>query len=139
MAIDPLSSISQLIDALRHQVNSAKEVQQAAATQVARQGVPVKGSHAEPSQRTERRRDMKALENNLRTRIGKISRDAPQPLETSVRVFVEGVLRWEFGDELARDTRFHQMLDDIVGQLCGDEALSAQFRQLFDGMKGEGK
>jgi hypothetical protein len=126
MPINPVSHVAQLIEALRREMGSIQESQKAApAEQIARQ-MPGVG---------QARYDLEALEKKTRARIQKLSPTAGRSLEASVRVFIEGVLLWEFGDDLNQDPHFYQMLDEIVPKICENKELAKKFQQLFSDMQ----
>ncbi|OOG44455.1 hypothetical protein B0B52_06850 [Polaromonas sp. A23] len=107
-------------------MGSVKESQKAAPTeQIARQMLALGNP----------RFDLEALEKKMRARIQKLSPDVDRSLDASVRVFIEGVLLWEFGDDLNQDPHFYQMLDEIVPKICENKDLANKFHQLFSDMQ----
>jgi hypothetical protein len=131
VSIDPLSNVTQLIEALRQQINATKAGAPAAAQSV-RQSA---GAAVQAERKTKRSLDLKSLERKLQARIGKLQRQEGTSFEALTRIFIESILLWEFGDELSQDPRFHQMLDEIVETVAQDDELKEQFRSLFSKMK----
>lgn len=62
-------------------------------------------------------------------RVAKISRDDPDRGRKAFRIFVEGVLIGHFGDHVARDPKFHQLVDDVQAQMEGSPGVAPLVRK----------
>jgi len=136
LALDPISGIAQLMSALRQQI-SAQRTGGAGAPVPSNRTDPSRNSAQDVGKNISKSKDTKALEKKLRARISKLRRSGEESLEASVHAFIEGVLVAEFGDVLADDPKFHAMVDEIVAQVLGDDALKGQFATYLSRMEDD--
>jgi hypothetical protein len=132
LSIDRTSNLIRLIESLRQQVGAAKVGAAASSAQNIRQSPE---TIARPTKKTDRALELKSLERKLNARIGQLQRSQSDSFEVSMRIFIEGVLVWEFGEALSHDPRFHRMVDEIVETVKQNKELQEDFTKLFANMK----
>ncbi|MES2355376.1 MAG: hypothetical protein V4568_13460 [Pseudomonadota bacterium] len=136
MAIDSTSHVTQLIEALRQQITN-KAGTPVSTSLAASQSINVATS-ATNRKNTQRSLGTENLKRKLSARIAGLQGQNDQSFEAAIRIFVEGVLSFEFGDQLSQDPRFHEMLDGIVEFITKDPELQGQFKTLFTEMTTSG-
>jgi hypothetical protein len=104
---DAISRTSQLVGLLREQLAKSSG----------------NGPRARTSQQRQEISDVQVSE-LIATRVSKISRDDPDRGRKAFRVFVEGVLIGHFGDYIARDPKFHQLVNDVQTQMESSPAIA---------------
>lgn len=136
MAIDSTSHVTQLIEALRLQITN-KMGTPASSSLAASQLI---NSSTDVTNRKNARRLLGTadLKRKLSARIASLQGQSDQSFEAAIRLFVEGILSFEFGDQLSQDPRFHEMLDGIVEFITKDPELRGQFQTLFAEMAKSG-
>lgn len=68
------------------------------------------------------------LRTRLRSRLGEVGVVDP---DRARRTFVETVLLWQLGDELARDPAFGELVAKVADQLQADGTLRARLSELI--------
>jgi len=61
--------------------------------------------------------------------VSKIRRDDPERGRKAFRIFVDRILVGHFGDHVARDPSFHQLVDDVHTQMEGSPAIAPLVRK----------
>ena len=100
--MDKINKLNSVVNILRSQLTRTQEDKSKKAP------LP-KGKAA-----TAPRPDIKELERQVINRIGKINPDADDYKHRSIRVLVESILVWEFGDEILNDPDCDVLLGNIV-------------------------
>lgn len=77
------------------------------------------------------------LETLIRKRVNALQADDPQRGRKAMRIFLESVLLGEFGEALINDAGFHQMVDEIQGQMEGDARIAAAMQEAAAQLLGE--
>ncbi|MEN9865091.1 MAG: hypothetical protein RL748_681 [Pseudomonadota bacterium] len=95
-----ISSVAQLVSAIRSQLGAASVVAQA--NQRNQTSAP-KTSHYHPEN----------LEGLIKQRIKQIGRDDQERGKKAFRVFLEAVLLSQLGEHLINDPKFYQVLDEV--------------------------
>ena len=125
MAVDPTGGISQMMEILRRQLAQPDATKHAASPQLQKSGARPRASQS---------RDPRKLERKIASRVRLLPIGSEKELRTAIRLFMEEVLLAEFGDELAQDPAFHEMVDGIARNATSDDKLSGEFRTLFKSM-----
>lgn len=112
-----IASVTQLVTLIQAQLTSA-------APAPARQ----RGQAARPSGASDAYAAHK-LGSLIQLRVRQIARDDPQRGRKAFRVFLEAVLLAHFGEALANDPKFYQMLDDIQSAMENDLASAVLVKQ----------
>jgi hypothetical protein len=68
-------------------------------------------------------------------RLRQVELDTPQGERQGIRVFLETVLRGEFGDAMLASPRFSDLVDEVQTALASDAELKAELLELLRGMR----
>lgn len=71
----------------------------------------------------------RSLQQLVSLRVRALSPDDPQRPRKAFRIFLESVLMQEFGRDRANDPGFHQLIDQVMHQMEGDEGLNSAVLQ----------
>lgn len=121
--MDPLSNLSQVIETLRRQVNTGAPAGKRPASSstatgaTSSSGAPVRAGIAD-------------LQRTIRDKVRGLDAGDAQQRRRAVRIMLENVLRWEFGDHLVNDPAFHDMLADVQKTMEGDARLNEDLTSL---------
>jgi len=75
-----------------------------------------------------------ALKHAVALAVSAIEPDAADRRQRARRVFVEQVLQFEFGREIALDRQFATMVRRVAADLCSDEIHAAQLDAQLEGL-----
>lgn len=120
-----ITAVTQLVTLIQSQLKGAAPAQ-------ARQRVPVARASAPSSDYAASR-----LGSLIQLRVRQIARDDPQRGRKAFRVFLEAVLLAHFGEALANDPKFYQLLDDIESAMSADPASSVLVEQAIGHLLNE--
>lgn len=119
---DPLRPFADIIRALwrsRTQANSAPATSSTAAAPAVRASVDAARA----------RRPARSLPSHLKSRIAACSGASRARLRET---FVETVLLWELGEQLAPDPAFIELVTQVSAQLASDPAVGSRLDQLLE-------
>ena len=122
--MEPISNAGQLIEILRKQLTKSQN----------RTDVSKKTSSKPEATASATPHDIGAVRQNIREKLQRINSNDPKAEQKSIRIFLESVLLWEFGDRLMDDPKFYALLDDVQHSMESDpvvrESLAALMLQL---------
>lgn len=112
--MDPVNPLNGLAELLRKRIASETSVRE--------------GRSAGRRQNTEKsgeggRLDVATLRTRLTDAIRAIDPDDQSRNKKLLRTFVEGVLAWQFGNELLNDPRFNDLVEDVQRALESDPSV----------------
>lgn len=87
------------------------------------------GAAAELSSSSSKAAQERSLQHIVSLRVRALSPDDPQRPRKAFRIFLESVLTQEFGRDRASDPGFHQLIDQVMHQMEGDEGLNCAVLQ----------
>lgn len=105
-----IAPVTQLVTLIKTQLNSAAPAQK-------RNGLAMPRATAAVDEYAAHK-----LGGVIQLRVKQIAHDDPQRGRKAFRVFLEAVLLSHFGDALANDPKFYQVLDDIQSAMENDTA-----------------
>src|SRR5437016_1460833 len=109
--MDPISNLNKIVESLRRRVGESPGK------------VGQKTGGAQPGAVTEPAGNhIYDLQRQVAERIRAVDADDPHRREKATRIFLESVLRREYGDGLLNDPRFLDMLEDIQASMEADPA-----------------
>lgn len=116
MDIDKVNKISTLAALLRSEIaqNAGKKKKTASAT--------MEGSNTVKGKLTARELDRLIVD-----RIKRLNTDESQFQSKATRIIVESILIWEFGDHIANDPEFGNLIDKITNNIHSSEKLTALY------------
>lgn len=123
--VNPVDKLGAAVAALRAQRLAAQRRQQA------RPG-STKTANAPASQTPAER--MAALKHAVTLAVSALDPEADDWRPRARRVFVEQVLQFEFGREIALDPRFAQMVRQVATDLCSDPDSATQLDTQLEGL-----
>lgn len=123
--MDPINSLSRMIELLRRRVSSTAPTERASKT----------GVRTRQSQTT--RPTRAALKAQIARRLEALDSDDPAHDARASRIFVEAIIAWEFGDEIVNDPKYADMIAQIDGQLQADEQIRSRFADMLRGLGGK--
>ena len=77
---------------------------------------------------------LQQLQQKIAERVRAIDPDDAQRGQKSTLIFLESVLRWEYGEGLLNDPRFFNMLDEIQSGMESDPAIRNKLKKLIEGL-----
>ncbi len=101
--MDPVSNVSQLFETLRKQLHEAQN----------KPGSASKASGTSKETAIHTRPSIEQMQRKVRDKLRHVDPDDPKAQAKSVRIFLESVLLWEFGENLMDDPKFYAVLDDV--------------------------
>ncbi|HZR68369.1 MAG TPA: hypothetical protein VFB01_04855 [Burkholderiales bacterium] len=118
--MDPVNNLGQVISILRRQMSerSAKLAPQLARTSTAE-------SEAAAAQ------ELRDIQKKIQLRIRALDADDERRHSKAVRIFLEGVLRREFGDTMINDPAFYSLIDDVQLAMESDPGTNESLRGLI--------
>ncbi len=108
--MDPVSNVSQLVAILRKQLAES-------------QNKPNTSANVSPppkSALTSGRLNIDELQRKTREKIGRLDPSDPKVQHKSIRIFLESVLTWQFGESLIEDPKFYGLLEDVQNAIESD-------------------
>lgn len=103
--MDPVNSLGNIMEVLRRQISdNAQRLDRAGKTGSQRSAAHATKTNAPAP------KELRAL---IQERIKGLSSNEPQYQHKAKRLFLESVMIWEFGSDIARDQRFGEMLQTI--------------------------
>ena len=118
--MEPINGLSSIMEILRRQISdNAKRLDQIGKTRI--HGSAAKASKSEITSPKE----LRAL---IQERIKGLNPQEPHYQQKAKRLFLESVMRWEFGNEISHDQEFNDLLTEIQ-QLI---ELSPEVKRQFD-------
>lgn len=87
------------------------------------------GAAVEISSSSSKAAQERSLQQLVALRVRALSPDDPQRPRKAFRIFLESVLTQEFGRDRASDPGFHQLIDQVMHQMEGDEGLNCAVLQ----------
>lgn len=118
--MDPVSNLGQVLAVLRRQISERSVALGGRAT--AHAPKPENGAAAE---------EMRDVQKKIQLRIRAIDADDARRQSKAVRIFLEGVLRREFGDAVINDSAFYALIDDVQAAMESDPGLNTELRDLI--------
>jgi hypothetical protein len=118
--MDPVNNLGQVISILRRQMSerSAKLGPQLARASTAE-------SEAAAAQ------ELRDIQKKIQLRIRALDADDERRHSKAVRIFLEGVLRREFGDTMINDPAFYSLIDDVQLAMESDPGTNESLRGLI--------
>ena len=118
--IDGLNSI---IEVLRRRVaDNAKKLGRSSKTSAQTKTDGLAGS---------KRTGTKELQAVIRERILSLDPDDERFEKIATKVFLESILQWEFGDEVAQDEKFSDIVNEVHSTMLADRRISDDMMRLL--------
>jgi len=73
----------------------------------------------------------KELDSLITSKINKLNCDKEEFQIETLKVIVESILAWEFGDEILTDPEFEVLVNNITDNIEASEKLSALYKEYF--------
>lgn len=123
--MEPISTVGQLVETLRKQLSEAQN----------RPGVLNKAPGSTPASSASGRADVDALRQKIQEKLRRVNATDPKAEQKSIRIFLESVLLWEFGERLMDDPKFYALLDDVQHSMESDPAIHETLATLLAQLK----
>lgn len=82
------------------------------------------------------RASVDALREKVRERIGGLDPREGEHREKAIRIFLESIILWEFGDELAPTHEFSEIITNIRSEMNAHPTLRSHLNSLVDELLG---
>lgn len=112
--MNPVNSIGTLLEVFRKRTEDS---------------VPAKALKSRARQRSSPS-SLESIRQQVLDALNGISPDEPGHQQKAMRVFVEKVLLWRFGQELVADPAFHRMVDELSLEMEGDAVMQEMLSAL---------
>lgn len=127
--MDPVTPLAALAALVRKRVES----QRIAGKQQAAANGPSKAAqalvHPQP------RATLPELQRELAVALQAVEPTEPNARGKKLRLFVERVLRWQFGEAMLTDPAFEQLIDEVSGALAANEKVT----EMLGALENEGE
>lgn len=123
--MDPINNISQLVETLRKQLVESQNKTALSSKAPSKPG-PTAASG---------RPDIGEVQHKIREKLRRIDSNDPKAEQKSIRIFLESVLLWEFGERLMDDPKFYALLDDVQHSMESDTAVRESLAVLVAQLK----
>jgi hypothetical protein len=120
--LDPVSNLGQVLAILRRQM-SERSARLGPQSMLARTATPE--SEAAAAQ------ELRDVQKKIQLRIRALDADDERRHSKAVRIFLEGVLRREFGDAMINDPAFYALIDDVQLAMESDPGTNESLRGLI--------
>ena len=120
--MDPVNNLGQVLAILRRQMSERS------AKLGARPG-PARGSTPESAPAAAD--ELRDIQKKIQLRIRALDADDERRHSKAVRIFLEGVLRREFGDTAINDPAFYSLIDDVQLAMESDPGTNESLRGLI--------
>ncbi len=120
--MDPIHSVSQVMDALRRKMSENLETLRLAGR------LPL---YQRTTARPTRARSPADLRRVAARRVGSVSENDPAFQQKTALLFVESVLLDQFGENLVNDPAFRQLVDQVCTTMTQDEETASDLRALI--------
>ena len=89
-------------------------------------------SHSSTKSSKPSRNDLQQLQRNIFDQIKKLSTDDEKKDEKSTLIFIESVLKWEFGQDFIQDPLFSELVREVNTILQNEQNLHQKLNKLFN-------
>ena len=120
--MDPVSNLSQVLAILRRQM-SERSAKLGPQSTLARASTPESAAAAA--------QELRDVQKKIQQRIRALDADDERRHSKAVRIFLEGVLRREFGDAMINDPAFYALIDDVQLAMESDPGTNESLRGLI--------
>jgi len=119
--MDPVNNLGQVLAILRRQMSdrSAKAGPQSMLTRAA------------TTENAAAAQELRDVQKKIQLRIRALDADDERRHSKAVRIFLEGVLRREFGDTMINDPAFYSLIDDVQEAMESDPGTNESLRGLI--------
>lgn len=123
--MDPINNVSQLVETLRKQLVESQNRTAPSSKAPSKLG-PTAASG---------RPDIGEVQQKIREKLRRIDSNDLKAEQKSIRIFLESVLLWEFGERLMDDPKFYALLDDVQHSMESDTAVRESLAVLVAQLK----
>ena len=128
--MDPINPLDGLAEILRQRM----------ASEAAKGKRPGKTENTTRAGTAARRAPAESLRQRLETAVEAIDPDDPRRTKKALRLFVENVLAWQFGESLLNDPGFAELADEVQATLESEPGFVEKLLgTIGSGAKGAGK
>jgi hypothetical protein len=120
--MDPVNNLSQVLAVLRRQMSERS-------AKLGPRSMPAGASTPESSAAAAQ--ELRDIQKKIQLRIRALDADDERRHSKAVRIFLEGVLRREFGDAMINDPAFYSLIDDVQLAMESDPATNESLRGLI--------
>ncbi len=117
--MDPINSVSQVMDALRRKMSENLETLRLSGKLPAGQGTAARPARA---------RSPADLRRTVGRRVGSVSDNDPAFHQKTAILFVESVLLDQFGENLVNAPAFRELVEQVSTTMIQDEAIASDLR-----------
>jgi hypothetical protein len=125
--LDPVSNLGQVLAILRRQI-SERSAKLGSRSLLARSPTPDGAAAAQ---------EMRDVQRKIQLRIRALDANDERRHSKAVRIFLEGVLRREFGDSMINDPAFYALIDDVQVAMESDPSVNVELRGLIQRLAEE--
>ena len=120
--MDPINSVSQVMDALRRRMSENLETLRASGRLPLAEGT---------SARAPRPKSAADLRKAVMRRVGSVPQADPAFHQKTAMLFVESILLDQFGEKLVNAPAFRQLVEQVSATMTEDETIAADLRALI--------
>ncbi len=120
--MDPVNNLGQVLSVLRRQISERS-------TKLGSQSVLARASTAESEAAAAQA--LRDVQKKIQLRIRALDADDERRHSKAVRIFLEGVLRREFGDAMINDPAFYSLIDEVQLAMESDPGTNESLRGLI--------
>jgi hypothetical protein len=124
MAPDSIDGLSRIMQALQQRLE-AQQPRSRRAGSPAKSSGTAGGAGARPGAGIDQVK--KQLGSRIRA-LDPVDRGGP----AGMRIFVEAILTWEFGEQMLNDPRFDELSREVQSQLSADPAIGVRLKRLLE-------
>jgi hypothetical protein len=119
--LDPVNNLGQVLQILRRQMSERS----------ARPGPQSALGRADTPEGAAAASELRDVQKRIQLRIRALDVDDERRHSKAVRIFLEGVLRREFGDSMINDPAFYALVDDVQLAMESDPGTNESLRGLI--------
>lgn len=124
MSPDSIDGLSRIMQALQQRLEAQKP-------QTRQAGTSASGGASRSSAGTHTRASLDQVRKQMGSRIRALE---PQDRggQAGVRIFVESILTWEFGEQMLNDPQFDELSREVQSQLSADPVIGGRLKRLLE-------